>query len=449
MNKKLRGIALCLVIALTAALSACGGGNNDASPQASQKASPKASAAASPQEDITLKFISWWSYVTPDILKKFEEENPGIKIDYEYVAPGDGYTNKIKSLSASGDLPDVFAAQHPNLSPLVKSDQILDLKSDFDTPAYDKDTAWKDTINPVLIENMNGGFEKDSDAANHVWAVPFGAISVAVIYNKTLFDKSGLQAPTTWEQFEANNAVLQKSGVIPMSYTNKVGWGDWWFRLLIDQTARDVKPDDFVTGKVKISDPGFVEALQKLKDMWTNQVFDPNGLVNGIDESQALFVQQKLAQYIVVPENFVKYLTDNKPAGVELGAYVLPAWKGINPSRTLGGAANLVVVSSATKHKEAAVKLTKFLTSEKVFQMLSKEDVVPSTKGYTPPEGDAIMGAYAAAAENGFIVDHLPAGQDAQNKLFKDVIPQVLIGKLAPEAGLKQVQAIIDKSNGK
>jgi ABC-type glycerol-3-phosphate transport system substrate-binding protein len=89
------------------------------------------------------------------------------------------------------------------------------------------------------------------------------------------------------------------------------------------------------------------------------------------------------------------------------------------------------------------------MTSEKVFQLLSKEDVVPSTKGYSPPEGDAIMGAYADAAEKGFIVDHLPAGQDAQNKLFKDVIPQVLIGKLSPDDGLKQVQAVIDKTNGK
>ncbi|OCT12819.1 hypothetical protein A8709_20995 [Paenibacillus pectinilyticus] len=449
MTKKWLQASLALTLVTTSLLTGCSKSTDSSSATSSSSSSPQATAkeSSSSDKEVKLKFISWWAYIKPEQIKKFEDANPGIKVDYEYVAPGDPYFNKLKSLSAANQLPDVFGMQNPQLSPYVSANQIMDLKDAFKTPAFDKSTPWGETINPVLIENMNAGLAKETDPSNHVWGVPFGAISVAVVYNKTLFDKVGIKPPTTWEEFESNSAKLKQAGLIPMSYVNKVGWGDWWFRLLLDQTVRDVKPDDFNTGKAKMTDPGFVDALKKVKEMWDNGTFDPAGMNNGIDETQALFVQQKLAQYMVVPENFVKYLQDNKPQGAELGAYLLPAWKGINPSRTLGGAANIAVVSATSKHKEESIKLIKFLTSETMFQTLSSEDVVPSTKGYTPPAGDQIMGAYAKAAENGFIVDHLPAGNDEFNdKLFKDVIPKVLLTNKKPEDGLKEAQDILDKA---
>lgn len=115
---------------------------------------------------------------------------------------------------------------------------------------------------------------------------------------------------------------------------------------------RDVKPDDFKTGAVKYTDPSFVKILTTLKDMWDRGHFDPGGFSNGIEETQALFVQQKLAQFFIVPENFVKFLQDNKPSEVELGAFALPAMNGIEPNRGVGGAANILAVSATTKIKK-------------------------------------------------------------------------------------------------
>ncbi|MDI4647300.1 extracellular solute-binding protein [Cohnella hashimotonis] len=446
MKKRGTLLALSLLLGMTGALTGCGSGKNGEDAAASGAApSAKASGSAAAEEDVTLKFISWWSYLKPELLKKFEDENPGIKVDYEYVAAGDAYNNKIKTLTASNELPDVFGTQGVTFESLIKTNDILDLKDAFQTPAYDKADKWGDTINPVLVTNMNSGLTSEVDAANHVWGVPFGAVSVVVVYNKTLFDGLGLTAPQTWDAFESNNKKLKEAGLIPMSYANKVGWGDWWLRFLLDQSTRDVTTDDFLTGKAKVTDPGFVEAVQKLKQLWDDGTFDPAGMTNGIDETQALFVQQKMAQYMVVPENFVQYLQENMPKGVELGAYALPAWKGIEPSRTLGGASNIVAVSAKTKHQEAAIKLAKFLTSETTFQQLADSDVVPSTKGYTPPEGDKIMGAYAEAAENGFIVEHTP-GDEAGIKLFQDALPKILLGNKTIDKALGEVQALIDKN---
>jgi len=443
MKKRNVLIVLSLLVGLMAALTGCGEDKGNKAAQSASEAN--SSQAADSEEDITLKFISWWSYLKPELLRKFEDENPGIKVDYEYVAAGDAYNNKIKTLTASNELPDVFGIQGVTFESLIKSQDIMDLKQAFATPAYDKAEAWGDTINPVLIANMNSGLTSEADADSHVWGVPFGAVSVVVVFNRTLFDQLGLKAPTTWAEFESNNKIIKEAGLIPMSYANKVGWGDWWVRFLLDQSTRDVTTDDFLTGKAKVTDPGFVEAVQKLKEMWDAGTFDPAGMTNGIDETQALFVQQKMAQYMVVPENFVQYLQENMPKNVELGAYALPAWKGIEPSRTLGGAANIVAVSAKTVHEEAAIKLAKFLTSEATFQSLASSNVVPSTKGYTPPEGDKIMGAYAKAAENGFIMEHTPGGE-AGLKLFQDALPKILLGNKPIDKALGEVQELIDTS---
>ncbi len=40
-----------------------------------------------------------------------------------------------------------------------------------------------------------------------------------VYYNKPLFEEHGLQAPTTWEEFEALNAALVDKGIAPIAQT--------------------------------------------------------------------------------------------------------------------------------------------------------------------------------------------------------------------------------------
>lgn len=143
MKKRGTLLALSLLLGMTGALTGCGSGKNGEDAAASGAApSGKASGSAAAEEDVTLKFISWWSYLKPELLKKFEDENPGIKVDYEYVAAGDAYNNKIKTLTASNELPDVFGTQGVTFESLIKTNDILDLKDAFQTPAYDKADKW-------------------------------------------------------------------------------------------------------------------------------------------------------------------------------------------------------------------------------------------------------------------------------------------------------------------
>ena len=444
MMKKRLMLTLAVILALSMVMSGCGAGNNaPVEPKEAAKAEEKVpdKAQAAPTE---IKFMHWWSYVNDDVMKAFKDENPDIQLNMEYVAI-DQYPNKLKMLAASSETPDVFGAQSQTFAEFAKQKKLMDLSDILKQPAYDKATAWGETIQTSLMTNVAS--QLPTEFRDKAYGVPFGAISVAVVYNKNIFDKVGITVPKTWDEFLSNNDKLKEAGVIPLSFTGKV-WGDWWYRMALDQTMRDAKAEDFAAGNVKFTDAGFVDALKIVQDMWKRGHFDPGGFSNGIEETQALFVQGKLAQFYVVPENFVTYLINNSPKDVKLDAFALPAMKGVTPNRGLGGAPNIVAISAETKAKDAAVKLAKYMVSEKVFQALAPQNVVPSTVGYTPPAGNPIMKAYADASSGGFMTEQTPLASDSKlkDKLDKELYPRLLLKGESPEAIAKELQAFYEKN---
>lgn len=445
--KKLLILTLAGIMVLSMIMSGCGAGKsnseeNTESAKTGDKASDKAQTATT-----EIKFMHWWSYVTDDVMKAFKDENPDIKVNMEYVAI-DQYPNKLKMLASSGETPDVFGAQTALFTEFVKQKKIMDLSEVLKEPAYDKATPWGETIQDSLMANVSS--QLPTEFRDKPYGVPFGAISVAVVYNKNIFEKVGITTPKTWEEFLANNDKLKAAGYIPLSFTGKGGslWGDWWYRIAMDQNMRDAKAEDFESGKVKFTDPGFVNSLRTVQDMWKKGHFDPGGFSNGIEETQALFVQGKLAQFYVVPENFVTYLIENSPEDVKLDAFALPPMKGLTPNRGLGGAPNIVAINADTKSKDAAVKLAKYMVSEKIFQLLASQNVVPSIKGYTPPEGNPIMKAYADASAGGFMTEETPLSSNTKlkDKLDKELYPKLMLKGEAPEEVAKELQAFYEKN---
>lgn len=212
-----KGFTLVLILLLlaTVVLTGCGNSGN----------APKSESSTAPEGQVNIKFVSWFSYVTQDLIDLFEKENPGIKVDYEYVAPGDGYSNKIRTLSSSKNMPDLFATQGVDYTALAENNLIMDLSSELSTPAYDTSTAWGETMNPVLMDNMNEltkNSPKIENAQDKTFGIPFGAISTAVVYNKSIFSKVGISEPATFEEFLSNNDKLKQAGYIPLSFTGKV-----------------------------------------------------------------------------------------------------------------------------------------------------------------------------------------------------------------------------------
>jgi raffinose/stachyose/melibiose transport system substrate-binding protein len=441
-----RTIALIIVCVLGLSLlfTGCGKTQEAAQTTTEQVSTQTAVATAAPEvKPAKIKFMHWLEYFKEENLKPFLDENPNIQVEVDFTAPGDSYINKIKALSATNELPDVFFIQGTPYQDFIKQGLVMNLDEALKSPAYDKDTAWGETIQASLMQSLDDS--NPADMKGKAFGVPFGAISVACVYNKNIYDKVGITPPKTWDEFISNCEKLKTAGYIPLSFNGKIGWGDWWLHIALDQFLR-VTTEEFDAGKVKFTDASYIKALTTVQDMWKKGVFDPGGFTNGVEETQALFVQGKLAQYYVVPENFLTSILTSMPADVKIDAFALPAMGGTT-SRGMGGAPNTIFIKETTTSKDASVRFAKYMVSEKLFKTLASMNVVPSTTGYVPPADNPIMKAFADASAGGFISGNWPTdeGGKLNNKILKDIYPRLLLKGLDPTAAAKEIQDFYDK----
>ncbi len=436
MKRTISFLLACLLV-FGLVMTGCDNGGTTSTPSDSAPASSEQESAVEP---VTIELMHWWAYVTDEIIQEFEDENPGVTVVNNYVAP-DQYQSRLKLLSSTNELPDAFGVMGPDAADFADQGLLEQLNYLLEEEAYDQDKTFGETVEPSLLSSAHAVFRPEQIANGEIFSMPFGAITVAVVYNKNIFNDVGIQEPKTWSEFLSNNDKIKEAGYIPLSFTGKV-WGDWWYRIAVEQFFRErgTVPADFLSGDAKWTDQEAVDAFNLLKDIWNKGHFDPGGFANGIEESQALFVQQKLAQFYVVPENFVTYLVENTPDEVEIGAFTLPAMvDGIMP-KGLGGAPNVLCISSASGNKELAGKLIKYIISETTFGKLAEVAVVPSLKGYTPPEGDFIMKAFADASAGGFIVDPYQANSEFTTWMNQEGYPEFLLRNLDTEDFLETVQ---------
>lgn len=189
------------------ALAACGGGN--ASPDggnASEGESGSGNAAEpSGTEKVTLDFV-WFTdgvegEVMQGIISDYEQENPGIDINLVEVAYKDLDT-KLKTMIAGGKPPAL--SRVTNTGNYVN--QALDLSS------YVGDV---EAFKSQFIQSIQPYYWID----DKLIAVPMDVTANGLIYNKTLFEKAGVEVPQspdeiwTWDEFsESLKTVMEKGG---------------------------------------------------------------------------------------------------------------------------------------------------------------------------------------------------------------------------------------------
>lgn len=144
MKKQLMAGMMAASMALS--LAACGGSAASSAASAADSTSGAAStstaASTSSDEQVTLRF-AWWggderANATMEVINKFMEENPNIKIEAEYGS-SDGYHDKLATQLASGTAADIVQIDPETMPTFVSTgDYFLDYKDyDFDLSNFD------------------------------------------------------------------------------------------------------------------------------------------------------------------------------------------------------------------------------------------------------------------------------------------------------------------------
>lgn len=188
----LKKLAVLLMVFSLIFIAACSSTTKDGS-----SATPNTTETGKPDENadpVTINFMQYTASGSQEeslqeMISKFEELNPGIKVKYEVVDWANYYT-KLNVGIAGGDAPDVFEVGYENFVSYAVKDVLANLTpvisadSDFDPGVY-KQLAY----DAFKFEGSQYGVVQNFS-------------NVVMFYNKDLFDKYGVEYPSpswTWE----------------------------------------------------------------------------------------------------------------------------------------------------------------------------------------------------------------------------------------------------------
>lgn len=438
MKKKVISVLLAAAMA-TAMLAGCGGKAENKDSGSEEKSGGKT----------TIKFLSAMELVDEDMIHAFEEANPDIEVEFDYVDSGN-YSAKFAALASSHEVPDVFWTQAGYYSDQISEGLLMDLSDALADKAYEGDMAWKDTYIPSLLESLqNIVYTGCGEMESYDYGVPFTMTTIAVMYDKAIYDKLGLSVPETWDDYMKNCEAVKGAGYTAMSVQSNTCI-DWLPRLFWDQFCREELEEDgktFESGEMTFATESVQKGMESFKDIWDKGYLPENFMTSDLDTTAQLFLQGKLAHVLIAPDK-IQYIMDNAPDTMELATFPLPGIGGL-PSRSLGGASNIFAVSADTEEPEAAIRLVKYLTSRTNFE--TDEALKYSNSGLEgverDPELDVILAGYGEAAENGFCPDiFVPTNVTTEmNTEFKEnLIPNYLLGQINLDDVTGELQDMYD-----
>ncbi|MBN6051952.1 extracellular solute-binding protein, partial [Nonomuraea sp. RK-328] len=388
MNKH-RWSALSLVTLIVAA-AGCGGGGTSATPGKADLAAPK-------EKSGTLTMVT--KFANPEyapyfekVVAEYEKANPKVDVKLEQV--GDqAYKDKIRVLSASRDLPDIYFSWAGDFAnKFVRAGLAADL-----TSVVGPSTQWGSTFAPAALKAFEYGGKN--------YGMPLNLDGKYLAYNKAVFDKAGVAVPTSFEDLLTACDKLKAGGVQPIAFGNQYGWAA--IHYITQLNAYDVPAktlaSDYNPASGAFTDPGYVKALQQFSDLVGRcGTKDANGLSH--ETAQAQFLSGKAGMHYLESVEFEA--VDKAKPPLDWGFFRLPAPSGAtgDPS-ALTGAPDGFLVNAQSKNAGLAVDFLQFMTNQQNAAALTKD------LGWLSP----VKGSASAANANKQLTDALADMDKAGN----------------------------------
>jgi raffinose/stachyose/melibiose transport system substrate-binding protein len=205
-------------------------------------------------------------------------------------------------------------------------------------------------------------------ADGKVFAVPFAAVSHAVYYNKTIFQKEGLSIPQTWEDFLSLCATLAARGYTPLANGVNEEWDIlevFYLGMLPNFVGGASERVAYESGAKKLNDASFVASFQAMADV---AKYLPRGFESvTYNDSQALFNTQQAAMFMDGSWTAGVYAD----APFEWGLFAMPAPRG-GTTRITFHPDMAITYNKATKYPKECQEFLAWLASAEGAAIASK-----------------------------------------------------------------------------
>jgi arabinogalactan oligomer/maltooligosaccharide transport system substrate-binding protein len=353
MRRTLPGIAGAVALVLT--LAACGGGDDDSSGSADNGSDTAPS-------DLSAE-LTWWDTADPtnegpafeQLIERFNEEYPDVTIDYQSVPFGEAQ-NKFKTAAESGTgAPDILRAEVAWVPEMASLGYLYALDG----------TPLLDDADDFLETPMSSNVYEDK-----TYGVPQVTDTLALLYNKKLFEEAGIEEPpTTWDELAEVSATIKKETGADGAYLHAAGYFTLPFVYgeggdLVDADAQEivVNSDANVAGLTKAQELVGSEGIAK-----------PVAGDEAYGTMMSLFTEGKVAMIINGPWE-VRNISDAPQFGGFENLGVAPVPAGSETAGAPVGGHNYVIWSGMEDAKaDAAIAFVDFMSSAESQAFIAEE----------------------------------------------------------------------------
>ena len=323
-----------------------------------------------------------------DYLKTtFEDQNPGSTLTIE-EQQWEGLVERLTTaLSSESETPDVVEVGNTQAATFTTAGAFADMTGDLEALGGD---------------DLLPGFVEAGTADGATYAVPYYAGSKYVFYRKDLFEKSGLEVPTTTEEFVDAAIKLKQDNPKPANFSGFWLPGQDWRNgvTFVWNAGGDLAVEEGGTWSGALSSPESMEGLETVKTLFEQA----SGAAKDGNEAdpQVPFCNNEIG--MMSAPGWVTGLIGDEETGCpdmmeKVGVFALPGADG-GPAPVLLGGSN-IAVAAKSPDQELAKKAVEIMLSDEYQSIMAENGLTPAKESLATELGDdEFAEATIAAASN-------------------------------------------------
>jgi sorbitol/mannitol transport system substrate-binding protein len=221
-----------------------------------------------------------------ELVGHFEEEHPGITVDFIQMEENDLRDAVTKDVASSGGQYDIVTVGSYEVPIWAQNGWLRDLTGDLEADAdYDVDDLFGPVRDALTVDGS-------------LYAVPFYGESSMLYYNTEILDAAGVTVPEnpTWQEIADIARQVDSDDVTGICLRGKPGWGELFAPLTtVVQTFGGNWYDD--EWNAQVDSPEFAEAVQFYVDL-VRDAGESDPVSTGFTECLNEFSQGKTAFWV-------------------------------------------------------------------------------------------------------------------------------------------------------
>lgn len=334
--------------------------------------------------------LTFWSWRTEDVaayeqfIAAFHAENPDIDVTFTPYLNTEYNTIVSTALQGGGGPDIVHLRAYGGMEPLAQAGLLVRLD--------DKVAALEGFDPGILLGATNR-------ADGGVYGVPFALQTVQVLYNIDMFERLGLEEPTTWAELLAVGDALKASGVYAFANGTKDGWTNETLFGAVGPTFYGGTPffETITAGGTDFTDPAFTAALERMVALRPYLADNYTGI--GYTDMQTLFAFEQ-AGMMAAGSYELGNMASLNPL-LRIGSFAIPADDATTPSAISFYVDGSYGINANSPHQEAALRFVEFLASQEYGQMFTDTLQQISAVPGTAPTSEALAGMVGMMNDQG------------------------------------------------